>query len=78
MFTFVKWAVVRRARLHVYSGRPLTDVHAATTFREHFSSLADAIAQPDLPNKLASELYSKSLVSRALRDAVHYTRGLSG
>lgn len=55
----------------------LTDVHAATIFREHFSTLADAIAQPDLPNKLASKLYSRSLVSRALRDTVHYTRGIT-
>ena len=50
---------------------------ASEALRQRYDSLAAAIAQPALLNKLASKLYNAALIVKETRDYVHCTEGVT-
>ena len=50
---------------------------AAKAFRQNYSDLSTAISHPDVACSLASKLYSKNLVTEAVRNAVQLTPALT-
>jgi len=50
---------------------------ASEALRQRYDSLATAIAQPALLDKLASKLYNAALIVKETRDYVHCTEGMT-
>jgi len=52
------------------SEQPKRENLASTAFREQYADFYSSISQPALPEKLATKLYSKAMITSGARDSV--------